>query len=194
MKTNMKHQDEALAASKGRDFFAYFMDPGTGKTRVELLDAYREFERGKIDALLVLAPNNVKPGWVSWDHWLDKGEMDQVTDHLGDKLEHIDKGVWVSSATGEDKKCWADFEKKINSKRRGKFIILSVNYEALLSEQFFEFLKAFCKTEYRVMVVADESTRIGKPGSKRTKRAIKLRELCVLDAHPERARRSSRTR
>lgn len=177
MKTNKKHQDEALAASKGREYFAYFMDPGTGKTRVELLDAYREYERGRIDALLVLAPNNVKASWVSWDHWQEPGEMDQVTDHLGDRLENIIKGVWVSSASGKDKKAWTAFEEAINKCSKGKLIILVVNYEALLSEQFFTFLKEFCET-YRTMACADESTRIGNK-SDRTKRAIKLADLCV---------------
>lgn len=175
---DMAHQTEALAASKDRDFFAYFMDPGTGKTRVTLKDAWREFEAGRIDAVLVLAPNNVKDQWVKWDHMKENADdVDEVTKHLGDKLARIIKGLWVSSAHGDDKKSWAEFEQAIN-RRHHKLIVLSINYEALLIEQFFDFLKEFCK-EYRVLVVADESTRIGRPGSRRTKRAIKLADLSV---------------
>lgn len=173
----MKKQTEALAASDGREFFAFFMDPGTGKTRVSLKDTWRSYDRGEIDAVLVLSPNNVKDQWVKWDHMKeDENDIDEVTKHLGLHLPRILKGMWTSSATGENKKCWAAFEDAIN-RRHHKLIILSVNYEALTINQFFEFLKAFC-AEYRVKIVADESTRIGKPGSIRTKRAIKLADIC----------------
>jgi SNF2 family DNA or RNA helicase len=175
----MAHQVKALKASDGREFFAYHMDPGTGKTRVTLKDAWRSFERGEIDAVLVLAPNNVKPQWVKWDHLKeDDNDIDEVSKHLADKLPRILKGMWTSSATGDNKKCWAAFEEAIN-RRHHKLIILSTNYEALLVGDFFEFLKEFCK-QYRVMIVADESTRIGKPGSRRTKRAIALADLCKM--------------
>lgn len=175
---NKTHQDAALKASKDRIFFAYWMDPGTGKTRVTLLDAWRAFDAGRIDAVLVMSPNNVKDGWVKWDHNRDgDDDEDQVTTHLRDKLPRIVKGVWMNGATGKNKKAWADFEERM-ANRNNKLVILSVNYESLLTSQFFDFLTAFCN-EFRVMIVADESTRIGKPGSKRTKRAIKLADLCA---------------
>lgn len=176
---NKAHQDKAEAASKGREYFAYWMDPGTGKTRVTLRDAWRAYQDGRIDAVLVLAPNNVKDGWVKWDHMKESPvDEDQTTIHLREHLAKIIKGLWVGGATGKDKKAWADFESSI-ANRHHKLIVLAVNYEALLGEQFFDFLKAFC-AEFRVMIVADESTRIGKPGSKRTKRAIKLADLCPM--------------
>lgn len=176
---DFKHQDEALAKSAGHDFFAYWMDPGTGKTRVTLLDGWRAFQGGRIDAMLVMAPNNVKDQWVKWDHMKEYEEdEDQVTIHLRQHLPHIIKGLWVGGATGKDKKSWADFEERMDH-RGHKLIILSVNWESLLTEQFFEFLKAFCQ-QFRVMAVGDETTRIGKPGSKRTKRAWKIADLCPM--------------
>lgn len=169
-----EHQLEAVEKGKDREFFAYLMDPGTGKTRVCLLDFWRAFDRGELDACIVLAPNNVKDQWVKWPHM--DGDEDEVTKHLGTHAARIVKGLWISNATGENKKCWREFEDRI-SEPNNKFIILALNYEALLIENLFEFLKEFCK-RYRVAIVADESTRIGKPGSKRTKRAITLRKLC----------------
>lgn len=176
---DMKHQTEALKAMDGREYFGLFMDPGTGKTRVALKDAWREYDRGHIDAVLVIAPNSVKTSWVKWDHMKeDAADLDQVEEHLPEHLPRILKGVWVSSASGKDKKAWSEFEDAINH-RHHKLVILVINYEAMLSEQFFEFLKAFCN-ELRVMIIADESTRIGKMGSKRTKRAIKLARFCLF--------------
>lgn len=178
-KTDKKHQVTALARSLGAKFFAYLMDPGTGKTRVLLKDGWRSYEAGDIDAVLVLAPNSVKTSWVKWPHMKEEpDDWDQVEEHLWEQRSKILKGVWTSSATGDDKKAWAQFEDDIN-KRHHKLIILAVNYEAELTEQFYEFLKAFCK-QFRVMIVADESTRIGKPGSKRTKRSINLSRLCKM--------------
>lgn len=171
------HQLEALTASKGHAFFAYFMDPGTGKTHTLLKDAWRAYSAGDIDAVLVLSPNNVKDSWVKWDHMMENpDDEDQVTIHLRDHLSQIVKGVWINGATGQSKKCWAEYEDRLDH-IQNKLVFLSVNYEALLGSQFFDFLMAFCE-KFRVMIVADESTRIGKPGSKRTKAAIKLRKLC----------------
>lgn len=176
---DMAHQTEALAASKGRRFFAYWMGPGTGKTRVTLKDIYRAYDDGLIDATIVLAPNNVKADWVKWEHMKENvDDEDAVSVHLREELPKIIKGLWQSGATGKDKKSWAEFEEAIN-RRHHKLIILAANYEALNVSQFFDFLAAFCK-EYRVMIVADESTRIGKPGSRRTKRATKLADTCAM--------------
>lgn len=174
---DFKHQTDANKAGHRKKFFAYFMGPGTGKTRVELLDAWDLYDNGEIDAMIILAPNSVKTSWVMWDHMKDDpSDEDQVTTHLRPILPRILKGLWTSSAHGQDKKCWHEFEDRL-VKRQPKFIILAVNYEALLNGQLFEFLSAFCQ-QYRTLIVADESTRIGKPGAKRTKRALKLARLC----------------
>lgn len=173
--TNLAHQDEYLAWVDGRDWDGLFADPGTGKTRAFLKRAEREFGRGKIDAAIVISPNSVKTNWVAWDHMQEEDEVDEVQKHLG--TDHVIRGVWLSGATGADKKAWEKFERDIE--HTDKLIILSVNYESLLTEQFFEFLMAFCK-KYRTIIPADESTRIGKPGSQRTKRATKLGKLAAM--------------
>lgn len=170
---DLKHQTEYLVWADGRNYDANFSDPGTGKTRMFLRRAALAHEAGLIDVAIVLAPNSVKTNWVAWDHMLEPGEMDEVTKHLRDVV----RGVWVSGATGKDKKAWAKFECEID--RSNHLVILAVNYEALLSEQLYAWLTALCKKR-RVMLGADESTRIGKPGSQRTKRATKLARLCSL--------------
>lgn len=174
---NLEHMDRALKKSKGRKFFAYWMEPGTCKTAVTLQDAWRAFDAGEIDAVLVLAPNNVKDSWVKWPHMVEGDDVDETTLTLGAYSSRILKGLWISGATKDNKRCWNEFEDAIN-RRHHKLVILSANYEALLTEQFFSFLEAFC-TQFRVMIVADESTRIGKR-SERTKRAIKLARLCAM--------------
>lgn len=165
------YQTKALNDLDGKEYWAIFPDTGTGKTRIGLRDASRVFMAGKLDALLVLCPDPVKTNWVSLPHMRERPEdIDAVDDHIPE-MQAI-KGIWISSPKAEDKRAWADFERQINNKP-SKLIILVVNYEALLSEHIFDFLKKFCK-EFRTMIFADESTNIGKPGARRTKRAIVL--------------------
>ena len=171
---SFSHQKKALKFGQDREYAAYFLDPGTGKTRVALLDGKHNFDLGKIEAMLVIAPNSVKTSWVAWPHMLDKGEEDQVATHIGNDVV---KGVWVSGATGKDRQAWEEFEQSVD--KTNQLIILSMNYEALLNGKLFGFLEDFT-TQFKTMIVADESTYIGKPGSKRTKAAIKLRKNCVM--------------
>src|ERR1043165_6577291 len=104
---NFAHQDEALKKGRDREYFAYFLDPGMGKTSVTLQDAFYNFKQGRIDALLVIAPNSVKTSWGSWDHHLEPGDdMDQVDKWIG--RQHVIKGVWLSNAKAVDKRAWAD--------------------------------------------------------------------------------------
>jgi SNF2 family DNA or RNA helicase len=158
-----------------QEYDGLFADPGMGKTRMALKVSERAFGRSQIEAMIVVSPNSVKTNWCAWDHMQEDGEIDEVQKHLG--TDHVIRGVWLSGATGANKKAWEQFERDI-AKPHTKLIILSVNYESFLTEQFFEFMQAFCK-KYRTRIVPDESTRIGKPGSQRTKRVTKLGKLAV---------------
>ncbi len=171
---NFKHVDQAVALGWEREYFGYFAEPGTGKTRMALLDARKNHEAGLIDAVIVVAKNSGKTNWVIWPHMIEDPveDIDQVERVLG---TDVIKGVWINGGSAKDRKEWENFEKAIDHPK-GKLIVFSLNYEALLGNQLFEFLRAFMK-RYRTMIVADESTRIGKPGSQRTKRALKLRPL-----------------
>lgn len=57
-------QREGLRLAWGKPAFAYFMDMGTGKTKVTLDEALALWSRGLIDGALVIAPNNVHRQWV----------------------------------------------------------------------------------------------------------------------------------
>jgi hypothetical protein len=168
----MAHQQKGLVLGRDCDTFAYLMDPGTGKTKLALDDAAHNWRNNRIDAVLVLAPNSVKTNWVSWD-----GD-DAVDQHMAPDVPVI-KGVWISNAGKKEDRHWRDFEKTIQSQASGKLIVLVVNYDAISIPRVYKFLELFCMT-FRTMIVADESTRLGTPGSVRTKTAMKLRKLCKL--------------
>lgn len=172
------HQKTALLLGRDADAFAYLMDQGTGKTRVVLDDAAHNYLAGRIEALLVLCPNSVKTNWVAWS------EVDATDKHLTIIVPR-DKAVWISNSNAAEKKLWENFEDEIEFliEREGKMndtlIILSVNYDAIHLPRVNDFLTEFVKT-FRTMIVADESTKIKKQGSRRTKAAIALRQHCPI--------------
>ncbi|WLW40874.1 hypothetical protein GNAINCEL_00092 [Serratia phage KKP 3709] len=80
MKTKpMTPQILALEALNGKRNFALLMEMGLGKTWTILADAERYFEAGKIDALVVLAPNGVHTNWI----------RREAPAHLGCKMDWL---------------------------------------------------------------------------------------------------------
>jgi len=172
------HQKKALLLARDLPAFAYFMDQGTGKTKSIIDDAAHNFRQGKINALLVFSPNDVKTNWVAWPHMLEPGEKDAVDDHMPPDI-HATKGVWISTPKGDEKKAWAWFEDRLNGDTSGQLIVLAVNYDALNVPRFFNFAMDFCR-RFDVMIACDESTEIKTPGSLRSKAAKKIRKLCKV--------------
>ena len=58
------HQREALRRGGNKRSFAFLMDPGLGKTKVTLDNAFWLYRRGVINGLLIHAPNDVDAQWV----------------------------------------------------------------------------------------------------------------------------------
>lgn len=149
------HQRKALEVSWNKTYFALLMDYGTGKTKVIIDNAGILFEqKGAIDALFIIAPNNVHKQWV----------LEQIPEHLPERIPRICR-VWTGEDTIKFKKSLEDFW---SDRNKNKLKIFSINVEAFQSSiraQTFSknFLKAF-----RSMLVIDESTRIKTPGTKRT--------------------------
>ena len=54
-----KHQLDALQDSWDKENFAYFMEMGTGKSKVLLDNAAMLYDKGKINGLLIIAPKGV---------------------------------------------------------------------------------------------------------------------------------------
>jgi len=58
-----KHQKQALIEGARPHNFAYFMEMGTGKTKVAIDNAAYLFQDKKIDFVYVIAPNSVYQNW-----------------------------------------------------------------------------------------------------------------------------------
>ena len=80
-----KHQITALEKSWNRDTFGYFMEMGTGKTKVLIDNMSMLYDRGKINGALIIAPKGVIGTWYN----------QELPIHL---VDHIDKTMFLWQA------------------------------------------------------------------------------------------------
>ena len=59
------HQLTALEKSWNRETYAYFMEMGTGKTKVLIDNAAMLYDKGKINGVLIVAPKGVVGTWYN---------------------------------------------------------------------------------------------------------------------------------
>jgi SNF2 family DNA or RNA helicase len=154
------HQLDALEASWDKENFAYFMEMGTGKSKVLLDNAAILYDKGLINGLLIIAPKGV------YKNWYDS----EIPTHLPD---HIDKQMVLWKTSDKSKK-----QKDILNtlfKTGTDLHVLIMNVEAFSSGDGAAFAYKFLSC-HKAMIAIDEATTIKTPTSKRTKNIIGLRD------------------
>ena len=73
------HQLTALEMSWNKEVFAYFMEMGTGKSKVLLDSIAMLYDKGKINAALIIAPKGV------YKNWYDSEIPMHMVDHIQKK-------------------------------------------------------------------------------------------------------------
>jgi len=156
------HQLQALGCSWDKTNFAYFMEMGTGKSKVLIDNIAMLYDEGKINAAVIIAPKGVYRNW----------ERLELPAHLP---EHIETRVttWVapSSRKKEDQKSLDE----LSSSFDGLDIFL-MNVEALAHQPAVQFLDRYLLGTKSLMAI-DESTTIKSPTAKRTKNILKICKL-----------------
>ena len=74
------HQLKALEMSWNKEVFAYFMEMGTGKSKVLLDNIAMLYDRGKINGALIIAPKGV------YKNWFDSEIPIHMVDHIQKKM------------------------------------------------------------------------------------------------------------
>jgi SNF2 family DNA or RNA helicase len=151
------HQLKALELSWNKEVFAYFMEMGTGKSKVLIDNISMLYDKGKINAALIIAPKGVVKTWHD----------SEIPIHM---VNHIDKKVVLWQALINQKQ-----QSKLDTLfRTGVDLrILIMNVEAFSTKKGLEFAKKFLNC-HSAMVAVDESTTIKNPGAKRTKAILSL--------------------
>jgi len=122
-----KHQLDALEKSWNKETFAYFMEMGTGKTKVLIDNAAMLYDKGKIDGLLIVAPKGVVGTWYD----------QELPTHLPNHIENVTV-LWQANITkGQQEKLDSLFEPEET------FHILIMNVEALSTTKGKQFATKF---------------------------------------------------
>jgi SNF2 family DNA or RNA helicase len=141
----MSHQQEALKTSANREYFAYFMEMGTGKTKVSIDNMTYLYHKSLINFVLVIAPNSVYMNWV-----------DELSAHSKASVNIYRHKI----------------DKKFIFKKDALNYYL-MNVEAFshsgIIKKIFPYIKQYEKTG---CVIVDESTTIKNRSAKRTKNVI----------------------
>ena len=151
------HQMTALEKSWNKETYAYFMEMGTGKTKVLIDNAAMLYDKGKIDGVLIIAPKGVIKTWYE----------QELPTHLPDHIENVSI-LWQANITKTQKE-------KLDSLFEPEELlhILIMNVEAFSTTKGTEFAHKYISCHNTLMVI-DESTTIKNPSAKRTKNILKL--------------------
>ena len=151
------HQLKALEKSWDKEVYAFFMEMGTGKSKVLIDNLAMLYDKGKVNGALIVAPKGVVGTWYK----------NELPDHLPD---HIDNKtvLWQAMISKTQ-------EKKLNTlfETGEELHILIMNVEAFSTKKGVDFARKFLSCHSALMAI-DESTTIKNPGAKRTKNILGL--------------------
>ena len=121
------HQLKALEMSCNKEVFAYFMEMGTGKSKVLLDNISMLYDKGKINGALIVAPKGVYKNWLE----------SEIPTHL---VDHIQKKAILWQALINQKQ-----KTKLNSlfKPEVDLHILIMNVEAFSTTKVLSLLLNF---------------------------------------------------
>lgn len=163
--TSFGYQAEVIAETKDCKYYGLFMEQGTGKTHVTIATFTHLYFTGKINGVLILAPNGVHDNWhrneIPLHCSIPEGEMQMACWHGSDGAKKKAHWGWVANG---DHSLESD---------DSKFVILMTNIEAVRTDAFMKSIQNFC-TRRKFMLVVDESTTIKNPKAEQTKQVMKI--------------------
>ena len=151
------HQEKALEKSWDKIEYGYFMEMGTGKSKVLVDNMAMLYDKGKINGALIIAPKGV------YNNWYTSEIPTHLSNHIKPKVV-----LWTSNISKEKEK-----EYKSLFETGYDLHILIMNVEAFSTKKGSEFAYKFLKSHNTIMAV-DESTNIKTPTAKRTKTILML--------------------
>jgi len=155
-----KHQLTALEKSWDKTEYGYFMEMGTGKSKVLVDNMAMLYDKGKINGALIVAPKGVYNNWFT----------QEIPNHLVDHIQPT-MVLWTPSDSKKKKQ-----EYKTLFETGFDLHILIMNVEAFSTKKGLEFAHKFMSC-HETMFAIDESTTIKNPSAKRTKSILSLSKL-----------------
>ena len=149
------HQRAALNSSANENQWAYFMEMGTGKTKVTIDNFAYLYFKNKINAVLIIAPKSV---YTIWEN--------EIETHIPNDIKYK-----IFKWNIDKPKDYASLNKTKD------FRIFLINVEALSTKRGLDACADYLSKNTLNFVVLDESTTIKNRSAKRTKNILRLRSL-----------------
>jgi SNF2 family DNA or RNA helicase len=156
------HQVTALEKSWDKKEYAYFMEMGTGKSKVLVDNVAMLYDKGRINGVLIIAPKGVYRNWFS----------QEIPNHLPSHIDHKTVLWTATTSKAKDKEYQQLFKIDLD------LHILIMNVEAFSTKKGLEFATSFLNCHNSLMAV-DESTTIKTPSAKRTKAILNLGRVAL---------------
>ena len=132
-----RHQLIALENSWNKETFAYFMEMGTGKTKVLIDNLAMLYDKGKVDGALIIAPKGVIGTWYS----------QEVPTHLPNHIEKVTV-LWQANINQKQQ----DILDRLFETGEDLHILI-MNVEALTTDKGKIFAARFLRSHRPMMVV-----------------------------------------
>jgi hypothetical protein len=155
-----EHQRRAFYMSRDKLYFALLMEQGTGKSKIVVDTAAYLYANNKITSLVIIAPNGVHRNWL----------RNEIPFHMPEWCPR--KMVYYYSGMKKmDKENWTNV-----IKCQDHLKIFAFNVEGFVSKAAQKLINTIMLSE-DVLLVVDESSRIKRPGAKRTRFITKIGKL-----------------
>lgn len=153
-----EHQKLARSKFKDLDEIALFFEMGCGKSVTSLSIMIDKYKEGKINSLLIVAPNDVHKQWFD-DLCNDDALLSQILEQ-----EHVPCTGQIIGGRGGQKQFY-DFEDD------GKLHIVCVNIDTFSQPHKWEVIVDWVNKN-KTAIIIDEATSIKNPNSKRSQRML----------------------
>ncbi len=159
--TPYQHQREALEEAWDKPGFAYFLEQGTGKSKIIVDEIVNLIEADQIKCAIILAPNQVHENW-----------KEQFEIHGPENYNKWE--IQVYHSLGKTTKALKQEQKTRDIMLSGKVLIFLMNIESLSSRSGQEYLHRIIMANFKrgVYLAIDESHKIKTPGAVRTKTVL----------------------
>lgn len=158
------HQERGFYETRDLVAHGEHWDPGTGKTKLLIDVAAYNAQVGRINGLLVVAPNVVHQNWVD----------DQLPRHLPEETR-VAAFTWHSAKAGTKR----HQEQARHLLGHKGLSVLAMSYDAVRTDAGRDIARDFLK-QRRVMMTLDEAHRIKTPGAKTTKLVRNAGKLATM--------------
>ena len=156
---SFRHQLDMFRFAKDLKSYGLFWEMGCGKTKPTIDKACHLFSQGKIEAMIVIAPNGVHRNWAN----------DEIPTHMPDRFRNNMALHIYNSGKAKLKKNIA--ARKALLVHVGGLRVLCISFSGIRTTIGKAFARRFM-LKYKCFAVVDESQKIKSPGAKTTETVV----------------------